>query len=166
MLGLMKAKPVDPVVIEASIVIDTPRESVFDLLDFSSPSNALRVGGYQFRENAFGLGRFCATHPGAPGVTFHFELDDYVANMLIGFRSWLECAGDDSPVVASRSDYVVVSVGDDRCRLGLIETASLKPGTSRKLAAKEREAMAEAVQAHMQRLKVLAEYGAEADVAA
>lgn len=166
MFALFKSRPAEPVVIDASIVIDAPIEDVFDLLDLACPSNALRIQGYEFKDNLFGLARYCATHADAPGVVYHFDLDHYVANMEIGFRSWLECGRTNSAVTQSRSDYVLVGLTDASCRLVLTETATLRRGTGAKVAARERVAMTQLVNDHLLRLKLLAEYGADADVAA
>lgn len=166
MFAVFKARPAEPVVIDASIEIEAPLEVVFDLLDLACPGNALRIQGYVFKDNLFGLARYCATHADAPGVVYHFDLDHYVANMEIGFRSWLECGRTNSAVVGSRSDYVLVGISDGCCRLELTETASLKPGTGAKSAARERAAMTRLVNDHLLRLKLLAEYGADADIAA
>lgn len=166
MLGLIGSKSAKPIVIERSMMIDAPREAVFDLLDFTSPSNVLRICGYVFRENAFGLGRYCATHHESPDVVYHFEVDDLVPNMALGFRSWIDSDISDCAVTVSRSDYELFAVGEDRCRLEMRETASVRPGTTKRAAERERAAMLELVDAHLQRLKVFAEYGADADVAA
>lgn len=167
MLGLMGAKQrAREIVIERSIMIDAPLEAVFDLLDFSSPMNVLRISGYTFRENAFGLGRYCAMHDEAPDVIYHFEVDQITPNMAIGFRSWLESDGPDSVVTESRSDYALIAVGEDRCKLEMRETAIVRPGTRKREAERERASMLELVEAHLARLKVFAEYGADADVAA
>lgn len=165
MLGSKSRKPI---VITRSVMIEAPREIVFDLLDFSSPSNVLRACGYEFRENAFGLGRYCATHPDAEGVVYHFEVDDIVPNMVIGFRSWLDTDLANTAVTGSRSDYELFAVGEDRCRLEMVETAAVKPRTGRKALKREEVAMAELVDAHLHRIKLIAEFGtdADADVAA
>ncbi len=166
MFGLLKPKLTDPVIIRTAIVIDAPREAVFDLLDFASPSNVLRALGYGFAGNVFGTGRYAATHGDAPGVTYHFEVDDYVANIAIGFRSWLEGERVKREVTGSRSDYVLVGLDEERCRLELVETGALRPGVSRKAADRAKDVMTELVEDHLRRVKVLAEYGADADVAA
>lgn len=166
MLGLFGAKAREPIVIERVIAISAPVDVVFDLLDFSSPANLLRACGYEFQENAFGLSRYCATHPDAEGVVYHFEVDDLVPNMAIGFRSWLDTEENGSVVTGSRSDYALVGIGEDGCRLELRETAAVKPGASKRAAAREAEAMGKLVEAHLARLKLVAEYGADADVAA
>ncbi len=167
MLGLMAAKQRGgEMVIERSIMIDAPVEAVFDLLDFASPMNVLRISGYSFRENAFGLGRYCAMHDNAPGSIYHFEVDQITPNMALGFRSWLECEDTDSVVTESRSDYALIAMGEDRCKLEMRETASVRAGARKRDVERERAAMLELVDAHLERLKLLAEYGADADVAA
>lgn len=167
MLSVFKRQPAnEPVTIEGDIEIRAAAEEVFALIDFRSKDNALRARGFAFGDCDPDAGRFEVCNPDMPDVTFHFEVTERRRGREITFRSTLECERQLGALEESVSAYRIVPIGERFCRLELTETARLRAGLSDVDRKAEQSLLILTVHNNLAQLKLHAEEGAEAAIAA
>lgn len=167
MLNLFKRTPIErpPFEVSAKGEIKASAERVYDLLDFSSPQNALRERGFIFSQAVGGIGLddFEARDPELDGVVFHFSVDTYVPTKEICFSTKIE--SDDVALgnfVESHSHYRLTPIDKNSCLLELTETTKLRDGLSERAFQQEAATLIYSVERHIARLSVHAVHGVEA----
>lgn len=155
----------EPLVVATAGEIDATLARVFDLLDFSTPRNALRERGFKFSE-ATGqndLSTYHAQDPYFDDLQFHFDIDTYVPQREFAYSTRIESKEKSlGNIVHTHSHYRLKEVNDDRCHLELSETTQLRAGLSLRKYQMEFASLVYTVERHLARLGVHAAQGHEA----
>lgn len=164
MFNLFRAPENVPIEITAGIDIEATPQTVFSLLDFTSPTNALRARGWVLNE-APGEGAGCfVAHDGAdPETQYHFAVDVLDPNREIGFRTTFQSPIPIGALVQSYSHYRLTPRDQGAwTTVDLMETADLVDGLNRRQRKTEEAMLLLAVYKDLARLKVHVEQGCEA----
>ena len=159
MFGLGRKPENPPVVVEADLEIEASIETVFALLDLASPDCALRAQGFDFGEAPEDKTRYAGRLPDMPDTVFHFEVHERVAPSRYVMTSWFESEVPLGALEQGHSVYNLKPLGEDRCVVELVETATLKPGLSTYERGSEDAMIRLAVVQDLMKLKLHAEGG-------
>lgn len=167
MLSMFKRQPAnEPITIHGDIEIRAGAADVFRLLDFSSKDNALRARGFEFCEGSVDVGRFKVVNPDMPDVVFQFDVTKRRPGREITFRSTMECENPFGAIEQSVSAYSILPIGERYCKLELTETAHLREDLSEVDRDAEQSMLILSVHNNLARLKLHAEQGLDAAIAA
>lgn len=149
----------------AEVEIDAPLDRVFELLDFSSPGNALRERGVDIVD---------ISEPGAPGtlfvgcdpemadVSFSFAVEHRDAPRSIAFKTVMRSSTPVSGLVDSRSVYRLSEAENGQITVEHRELARFRDDLTDEELATEYAMMGIAIYNDLAKLKLHAEIGPDA----
>ncbi|MEL6258389.1 MAG: SRPBCC family protein [Pseudomonadota bacterium] len=162
MFNLFKAKPTEPVILEAEIDIEANIETVFAALDPAHDQNGLVQRGWTVAPDAEDPGLLRAVDPNMPDLAFLFDVVEREAP----YRLVMHTRFADGAIVGNleegRSAYALIDRGEAGCRVAVLEESHLAPGLGRRQREQEEAMLAVAVHDDLARLKALIEDGPEA----
>ena len=152
----------NPVTVSVDGEIEASVDRAFELIDFSSPGNALRERGFVFTEPEEG---------GPEHYTFHHpHMDDIVHQVRVirksdlkmyEFETTLKSAEPVGNFVKSKSFYTFTAIDGARCKLDVTESTWLSEGLDEEDLAAEVVMLTHALQNHVVRLTLHAVQGIE-----
>ena len=162
MFGLFKKSPTPPVTISADIEINASVEDVFSSVELSNPNSYHAAAGLNIEPAENTTNMFLGKHDDLPGVQFRFR---ETANEP-HYRYVIESDfGEDQSfgaLISDTSEFRLVSMGGNRCRVELILEARLRDGIRGRRLQHEQDVLMLSVHNDLSRLKAMAEDGIEA----
>ncbi|HEX9807005.1 MAG TPA: SRPBCC family protein [Alteraurantiacibacter sp.] len=162
MFGLFKPKmaPEGPVQFVAEVDVAKPAEDVYRLVDWSDPGNAKVELGSSVTPVEGTKDRFLMSMPAVPDLTFELQVTEADPGRCYSFGCEIE--PQVGRFVSAHEEYHFEAVGEDSCKLTLVNTVNFIPGMTVKEMEQEIGTMGLASQNALIKLKVHAEMGAEA----
>lgn len=160
MFGLFKPKlaPEGPVEIAGLVEIDRPVQDVYAMIDWADDRNAKRATGHEVRKVAGHPGRFDMVMTTMPDLTFEFLVTEEQRPERYAFGCVIRPGMGN--LAHSHESYEFEDLGEERCRVTLLCSATFTEGLRMREFTCEVSTMAASVQSALQKLKLQAEHGA------
>lgn len=161
MFGLFKSKrvPQEPVEIAAGVEIARSVEDVYALIDWADPLNAKRQTGNRVERLPGDRDKYVMTMPTLPDLKFHLDVIEAEPSRLYVYDCVVEPGIGN--LVSTRESYELEAREDGGCVVVMVTEALFADGLREREFANEVAMMSAGVQSSVQKLKLIAEHGAE-----